>query len=161
MARVSTNQKRSGGALAARSERPLQRMHQNLSTFFDRMWSGWLGPHDRDFGSMRLWEFDVDEGDKEIVVRAELPGFEQSELDVQLINDVLTIKADKEEHGNGREEYRSFFRRVTLPAGTDADHVQATYRNGVLEMHIPRREGVQPKKIKVEGSRQRGNDPAN
>src|SRR5438105_4926847 len=138
MARISTSQKRSAGPVAVRRERPLQRMHQNLNTLFDRMWGNWLGPFERDFSSMRVWDFDVTENDKEITVRAELPGFEENELDIQLTNDILTIKAEKEEHGEGEEEYRSFFRRVTLPSGMDADNVRATYRSGVLGMHIPR-----------------------
>src|SRR5437762_2689667 len=114
MARISTSQKRSGSPLAVRRERPLQRMHPNLNTLFDRMWSGWLAPFERDFSSMRVWDFDVSENDKEITVRAELPGFEENELDVQLTDDVLTIKAEKEERGEGEEEYRSYFRRMTL-----------------------------------------------
>ena len=74
MARISTSQKRSAGPVAVRRERPLQRM-QNLNTLFDRMWGNWLGPFERDFSSMRVWDFDVTENDKEITVRAELPGF--------------------------------------------------------------------------------------
>jgi HSP20 family protein len=157
MAHISTTQKSSGGQLAARGEQPLQRMHQSLNTLFDRMWRGWMAPFDRDFASMRVWDFDVTENEKEIVVRAELPGFEENELNVQLNNDVLTIKAQKEERGDREEEYRSFFRSITLPSGIDVDKVRATYRNGVLEMHIPRTEGGRAKQIKVEGHHQGGN----
>jgi HSP20 family protein len=157
MAQNPTTQKNVGGQLAARGAQPLQRLHHGLNTVFDRMLSGWLAPFDRDLGSMRLWDFDVTEDDKEIVIRAEIPGFEENELDIQLNNDMLTIKAEKTERENGKEEYRNFFRSVTLPGGIDAEKVQATYRNGVLEMHIPRAEGAQPKRIKVEGSQKSGN----
>jgi HSP20 family protein len=58
---------------------------------------GWLAPFEQNFGAMRMWDFDVKDNDQEIVVRAELPGFEANELDVQLNNDVLTIKAEKEQ----------------------------------------------------------------
>jgi HSP20 family protein len=142
--------------MAARSEQPLQRMHHNLNTLFDRLWRGWLGPMDRDFGSMRLWDFGVTENDKEVVVRAEMPGFEEKEVNIEINNDVLTIKAEKEDSGAGEEEYHSFFRSMTLPAGTNADNAKANYRNGVLELHIPRVEGAKPKRIKVEGSHEHG-----
>ncbi len=90
------------------------------------------------------------ETDKEVVIRAEIPGFEENELDAQIDRDVLTIKAEHEKKDNGHEEYRTFVRSVALPAGIDAEHVQATYRNGVLELHIPRAEGSQPRHIKVQ-----------
>jgi Hsp20/alpha crystallin family len=102
-------------------------------------------------GSVRLWDFDVTENDKEIVVRAEVPGFEPNELDVRLDNGMLTIKAEKEQKGDRQEEYRSFVRSITLPPDIDTEKAQATCRNGVLELHIPRAEGAQPKRIQVQG----------
>src|SRR5262249_28457318 len=112
-----------------------------------------------------IWDFDVKEDDKEIVVRAEMPGFEQNEIDVQINNDTLTIKAEKEQKGNGREEYRSFFRTITLPGGINAEKAQATYRNGVLELHFPRSEEAKPRRIKVQAeqvpSGQQGHQPGN
>jgi HSP20 family protein len=132
MAEVPVTRRRSGGQLATRRAQPaqpLQRLHQSLDTLFDRMWRGWLGPYERDFGSVRLWDFDVMENDNEVVVRAELPGFEETEIEVQVSNDVLTIKAQKEERAEGEEEFRSFFRSITLPSGTDADKARAVYHS--------------------------------
>jgi hypothetical protein len=63
---------------------------------------------------------------------------------------VLTIKAEKEQKGDRQEEYRSFFRAITLPPGLNLERTQATYRNGVLELHIPKAEEAQPKRIKVQ-----------
>jgi HSP20 family protein len=127
------------------------RLQQDFDTLINRLWSSWLAPFDQDAGSLRLWDFDVSENDKEYVVRAEVPGFEENELNVQFNNDVLTIKAEKEQKENGKEEYRSFYRSVVLPPGINADKAQATYRNGVLELHIPKAEGAQPKRINVQG----------
>jgi HSP20 family protein len=141
--------RRNGGGLATRREHPLDRLRGDFDTLFDRLWSGWLAPYDQDLRNIRVWDFDVKENDQEIVVRAEIPGFKEDELDVQLNNDVLTIKAEKEQKGDGQEEYRSFFRTVMLPAGVNPDKVQATYQNGVLELHCPRAEGAQTKRIKV------------
>jgi HSP20 family protein len=135
-------------------------MRRDFNSLFDRLWNGWLVPFDQDLEPVRLWDFDVTENDKEIVVRAEIPGFEPNELDVQVNNDVLTIRAEKEQRDDRREEYRSFFRSVTLPSGIDAEHVQASYRNGVLELHIPRAEGAGPKRINVQGQQGEGGQQA-
>lgn len=151
MAQIPATRRNQGGQMTAQGEHPLERLQRGFDTLFNRMWGGWLAPFEQDFGSMRLWDFSVTENDHEIVVRAELPGFEENELDVQLNGDVLTIKAEKEQKGNGHEEYRSFYRSITLPPGTDAEKAQATYHNGVLELHVPRAEGSQPRHIQVQG----------
>jgi HSP20 family protein len=140
--------------MTTQSEHSMERMRGSTHSLFDRLLSGWLAPFDREFASLRLWDFDVKENDKEIVVRAEMPGFEENELDVQINNDALTIKAEKEQKGDGLEEYRSFYRTITLPRGVKSENVQGTYRNGVLELHIPRAEGAQPKHIKIQGQPQ-------
>jgi HSP20 family protein len=126
-------------------------MTRDFDTLFDRLMGGWLAPFDEDLRSMRVWDFDVAENDQEVRVRVEIPGFEENELDVQLSNDRLTIKAEKEVKCEGREEYRSFYRTVTLPSGINTEEAQATYRNGVLELHIPREKGAAPKHIKIQG----------
>jgi HSP20 family protein len=153
MAQIPATRSSQGGQLAARREHPLERLQRDFDTLFNRLMGGWLSPFGQDVGSVRLWDFDVSENDQEVVVRAEVPGFEENELDVQLNNDVLTIKAEKEQKGNGREEYRSYQRSVTLPPGIDAEAARATYRNGVLELHFPRAAGAQPRHIKVEGEK--------
>jgi HSP20 family protein len=142
--------KNQGGSLTPRGEHPLERLQRSFDTLFNSLWGGRLAPFEQDFEPVRLWDFDVKENDKEITVRAEMPGFEEKELDVQLSNDVLTIKAEKEQKGDGREEYRSFYRSITLPGGINSDNVQASYRNGVLELRIPRAEGAQPRRIQVQ-----------
>jgi HSP20 family protein len=137
--------------MATRRENPLERLQRDFDVLFNRLTGGWLVPVDEDMGSMRLWDFDVTEKDNEIVVRAELPGFEENEIDVRLDNGVLTIKAEKEQRGEEKEEYRSFLRSITLPTGIDTEKAQATYHNGVLELHIPRAANALPKRIQVQG----------
>jgi HSP20 family protein len=137
--------------MTSRREHPLQRLARDFDTLFNRMWGGPLAPLDQDLDLVRVWDFDVSENDKEVVVRAELPGFEENEIDVQINNDTLAIKAEKEQKGDGQQEYRSFYRVVTLPSGIDAEKAQASYRNGVLELHIPRAAGGQPRRIQVQG----------
>lgn len=151
MAQVPATRQSQSRSMAPRTENPLDRLRRDFDMVFGRLAGGLLAPFEQDFETLRLWDFDVKENDKEIIVRAEIPGFEEKELDVQLDGDVLTIKAEKEQKGNGHEEYRSYFRSVTLPSGINPEKVQATYTNGVLELHIPRAEGTQPKHISVQG----------
>jgi HSP20 family protein len=140
-----------GGQLATRREHPLARLQRDFDNLFGRLWGGWAVPFEQDFEPLRVWDFDVREDDKGFVVRAEMPGFTENEIQVQLNNNVLTIRAEKEQHEGGMEEYRDFERSVTLPQGTNAEGAQATYHNGVLELHIPRAPESQPRRITVQG----------
>jgi HSP20 family protein len=151
MAQVPTRRNQ-GGEMSSWREHPLAQRARDFDSLFDRLWRTWLGPFEQDFGSARLWDFDFQGNDKEITVRAELPGFEPNEIDLQLDQNMLTIRAEKEKKGDRKEEYRSFFRSITLPSGIDTDKVQANYRNGVLELHIPRSEGAMPRRINVQGT---------
>jgi HSP20 family protein len=132
--------------------RPLDDFRDELDSMFQRFFGGWMAPLEEDAGHMRVWDFDVTENDKEITVRAEIPGFADKDLDVQLSDNLLTVKAEKKEESKESKSYRSFRRTVTLPPGIDPNKVQATYKNGVLELHIARPEGTKTKKISVKSS---------
>ncbi len=151
MANVPVHRGNRGSTTPSRMGHPLDLFRRQMDALFDSFWGGPAAAFDDDFGGMRLWDFDVSENDKEVVVRAEVPGFEENELDVQLSNDMLTIKAEKQEREEGREEYRNFYRTVMLPSSVDAGKAQATYRNGVLELHLPRTEESQAKRIPIQG----------
>jgi HSP20 family protein len=98
------------------------------------------------------WGFGVEELENEIVVRAELPGFEMKELEVELHGNELTIKA---KHTEPVEEkaiepsYAKLERSVVLPVGIVPEKVEASYRNGVLEIHVPRTPEAKPRHIEV------------
>jgi len=151
MAQVPATRSNQGGRMAPRREHPLQRMQRDFEALFGRLWGGWLAPLEQEFEPLRVWDFDVSDNDKEIVVRAEVPGFTENELEVNINNNVLTIKAEKEQKGDGQQEYRSFYRTVVLPPVINPDKVQATYQNGVLELHIPKAEEAQPRRINIQG----------
>ena len=154
MAQHSNPTSTQGGSLTRRERpyHPLDLFRHEMESLFDRFFGdGWLDSLTEEFGSTRGWGFDVDKTDQEIVVRADVPGFEENELDVRLDNDMLTIQAEKEQKGDNQRAHRRFFRQVTLPPGIDAETVQAAYRNGVLELHIPRPKGSQAKRIPVRG----------
>jgi HSP20 family protein len=135
---------------------PLAQLRDEFDSLFDRFLSRWAEP----FGDLipsRFGGLDVEDGDQEMVVRAEVPGFEPGEVDVQVSGNVLTVKAEKKEekkgkNGDGHYEerrYRTFHRSVTLPPGTEPDKIDARYKNGLLEVHVPKSEQAKGKRIPV------------
>jgi HSP20 family protein len=104
---------------------------------------------------------DVIEENNSIVVRASVPGFNPDEVDVQIHNGVLTIRAEhseeKEEKGERylRRERRwgSLVRSVALPSTVEDDRCEAELKDGVLSLRIPKSEKALPRKIKVGGGK--------
>jgi len=97
---------------------------------------------------------DFDENEKEFVLKAEAPGFDASDLDVSVSGNLLIIKAEKkkeskEKKGHEYFEERRLERAITLPSGADPDRVEATYRNGILEIHLAKTEDAKRKRITV------------
>ncbi|HZT80281.1 MAG TPA: Hsp20/alpha crystallin family protein [Gemmataceae bacterium] len=148
--------KEKGRELAPYKGHPLAELRDEFDALFDRFLSRWAEP----FGDLipsRFGGLDVEDGDQEMVVRAEVPGFDPGEVDVQVSGNVLTVKAEKKEEkqgkdGNGRYEerrYRTFHQSVTLPPGTDPDKIEARYKNGLLEVHVPKSEEAKGKRIPV------------
>jgi HSP20 family protein len=92
-----------------------------------------------------------------VVIKAELPGLEAKDVDVALSGDTLTIKGEKRQEREEKDEYRhlieraygSFARMVRLPAPVAADQVKATFKNGVLTITLPKTEEARPKAIPI------------
>src|SRR5262245_54711102 len=139
--------KETEGALTPRTDDPFRRMREEFDSLFDRFFAGWPAPLTEE-GWGRGWVLEVKEMGKDVLVRADAPGFEAKDFDVQLSGDVLTIKAERKEEGEGHIE-RCLVRSLTVPAGVLADQIDARYRNGVLELRLPRSEVVVGKKIEV------------
>src|SRR5438045_4499195 len=91
MAQVPATRSNQTGQPVTRREHPLARLQRDFDMLLETLWGGRLTPLTVDIEPLRLWDFDVTENDREFVVRAELPGFEENEIDIQLHNDVLTI----------------------------------------------------------------------
>lgn len=100
---------------------------------------------------------DVFETEKELVVELDVPGYEEAELSVEVTDHTLTIigeqkaeKQDKEKTFYLHERLEKHFeRRFTLPAEADTKHVDARFRTGVLEVHIPKIEQAEARKIAI------------
>ncbi len=105
---------------------------------------------------------DVIESNDEILVKAELPGIDEKDVDVQIENGVLTIKGERkaekeEEEKNFRRierSYGSFLRTFTLPTNVEPEKITATFVNGLLEVHLPKKESAKPRAIKVDVKKQ-------
>lgn len=100
---------------------------------------------------------DIKEESDKFVLQADLPGVKPEEIDISMEDGVLTIKGEKkteaktEREGYKRVErtYGTFYRRFSLPDTANPDGISAKSNHGVLEIVIPKREAVQPKKINV------------
>lgn len=149
--------KEQGRELVRQQGHPLAEMRDEFDTLFNRFLSRWAGPFGEELGLGRFWALDVEDGDQEVVVKAEAPGFEPADLDVQVSGNLLTIKAEKKEESQGKKgngsyqqrRYRTFHRTVTLPPGTNPDKIEAKYHNGLLEVHVPKSEQAKGKRIEV------------
>lgn len=101
---------------------------------------------------------DVIDGDKEIKVRAELPGVDKEHLDVSVTEDAVLIKGsthyekEEEEENYFRSEltHGEFCRNVGLPASVDSDKVKAKFKDGILELTLPKTAERQRRTVKVE-----------
>ena len=105
-----------------------------------------------DFGGTPANRFPVDlyEDQNNTYVRAELPGINREDINVEMTDGYLTIAASRKSGGGGQdEESFSFSRAVSIADEVDAGKVNATYENGVLTVTLPKREDAKPKKISV------------
>jgi HSP20 family protein len=100
---------------------------------------------------------DVYEDAKKVVLKLEVPGIEEKELDIRVENNTLTVKGERKFENDEREEnfhrierrYGSFYRAFTLPSTVDTENVQASYNAGVLKLELNKKPEAQPKQIKV------------
>jgi HSP20 family protein len=101
---------------------------------------------------------DIFDRKSEVVVKAEIPGVEKDAIDLTITKDTLTIKGEvkkdeevKDEQYYAREiSWGSFTRTIALPSEVDNEKAKATFKNGVLEIVLSKKEEAKPKEIKVE-----------
>lgn len=141
----------------------LKDLEKRVENMFHDMW---VNPFHRNklpdafsFSSIsQMPKIDVIDRNKEIFVKAELPGFDKDDLDISIANNQLVIKAkackeEKEEEGDYlKQEIRKseIYRSILLPAEVEDEKIKTSFKNGVLKLTIPKQEKSQRKKIKVE-----------
>jgi HSP20 family protein len=148
----------------ARADNPFFSLQREIDRLFDDFTRGFptLGTLGGGMGSMStmLPTMDVSETDKEIEITAELPGLEEKDVQVNLADNVLTIrgekKAEKEEKDKNyrlvERSYGSFERSLELPENVDASAIKATIDKGVLKVVVPKPAPAQIKKVEVKAA---------
>ena len=124
-----------------------------LENKIDRLLETALGSF-ADPASSTRFPVDLYEDNDNTYVRAELPGIDRSDINVELVEDYLAISgtrksgAGEKEGGEGEQSF-SFSRSVTMPEHVQRDKVSASYENGVLTVTLPKREEAKPRKVQV------------
>ncbi len=131
--------------------RELEEMQRSLSRILD----------DATFGSTETGQWlpavDIRETDEALLVEAELPGIDKKDVNVEVKDGVLTISGERKFEKDVKEEnvhriersYGRFVRSFSLPTNVDTDKVEASMKDGVLHVRLPKKESAKPKAIAV------------
>jgi len=141
-----------GMGLLPRMDATFGSMAEEFKPLFERFFGGW--PLIETPETLYRYPLTLEEKDKEVLVRIELPGFAPEEVKVEIQGDMLTIEADHKEVEKAGEEkgegaYAQVKREIELPVDVELEKVEALYRHGVLEIHLPRKAEALGRKIEV------------
>jgi len=113
----------------------------------------------REHVSSRVWSplVDVYEDADAIIIRADLPGVNQEEIDIEMNNDTLTLRGERKFEDEQRRDryvrverqYGAFQRSFTVGVPIEPDKIKAVYKNGILELTLPKAEVTKPRKVQV------------
>jgi HSP20 family protein len=134
---------------------PFTQIRQEIDKVFDSAFKGLGFPSiglGRELSPMAQTDWlkptlDIGASDKEYTISVELPGVDENEIQVELVNDTLKIKGEKKQEKEEKERnyyrmersYGSFQRTLSLPEDADQDDIKAVYKNGVMSITIPRK----------------------
>jgi HSP20 family protein len=139
-----------------RNRNELTRLHDEMDNLFDSFFRGL----DRPFNGHRGWPaIDVAEKEDAILVRAEVPGCQARDIDIQVYGNTLTISGEKKESKEEKDKgfyhvessYGAFRRDIGLPTDVDQDKIEATCKDGVLSVTLPKAEKSKRVKVAVKG----------
>jgi HSP20 family protein len=138
---------------------PLSELREEIDNMFEKFFSrskereleGWEGT------GLRSPAVDMEETDKDIIVKAEMPGLDPKDFQVSLTENTLTIKGERKEEKEEKKKnyhmierrYGSFYRSIPLPCSVETDKVEANYKKGILEITLPKSASVKAKQITV------------
>jgi len=135
--------------------RDFERMRREMDRIWDTFFERGISRGEEEEGW--LPSLDVAETKNEIVVKAEVPGMDPKDIDISLSDGLLTIKGEKKQEREEKEEnyhlversYGSFTRSIRLPKEIQSDKINASYKNGVLKVVLPKSEEAKKKEIKI------------
>lgn len=133
---------------------PFLALHSEMNRLFDEAFRGFDAPVM--FGQLPSWpRVEISETDKEIRVSAEVPGLEERDVEVLLADGVLTIRGEKKSEVEDKERqfserfYGRFARQIALDAEVEEDKVEASFKNGVLTVTLPKTATAQAKAKRI------------
>lgn len=142
---------------------PFYELQRRMNNVFDDVWN--------DFGfstPMKMPELenmgafapsiDLKETDKEVAVKAELPGMSENDIQVELSDGLLKLKGEKKDEKSSEKDgakysecsYGSFYRSIALPEGIDEENINAEFKNGVLTITLPKTETAKQNTKRIE-----------
>jgi HSP20 family protein len=127
---------------------PLEMLNRELMPLFERMAGRW--PFFAEPEGVPPYGPEMESTAEAIIVREAVPGFEPKEIEVAIHGSLLTVHAErKAKEGEGEKVWGEVKRSVLLPEGVDTEHVEAVYRNGVLEVRLPKLPEARERRIEV------------
>lgn len=134
----------------------LRTMQEQMNRLLDLAWSREGGEDIRE----GVWQpaVDIFEDEDAVVIKAELPGLDQDDIEVRIEDNTLTLKGERKHDQTIRKEnfhrieraYGTFQRSFSLPQAVDQERVRASCERGILTITLPKREETKPKMIRVE-----------
>ncbi len=135
--------------------RDLEALQEDVNRLFQES----MAKPRREAPAARVWAppVDVVEDQDKILVKAELPGMKREDIDIELSGDTLTIRGERKFENEEKKDnyvrvertYGRFQRTFTIGVPVKSDEVRAAYRDGILEVSIPKSEETKPKKVDV------------
>ena len=131
----------------------------NFDKLFDEFWDSWETPL---YSVPEVPVMQMHKEDGKLIVEVELPGIRPEEIDIEVRDDIMTIKAERhEEDGeNGCSVYHKYYRFVPLPEKVDSEKASATFENGLLEIRLPQPAELETKHIEVKALKEPGKKAA-
>ena len=136
--------------------RDLNLLQDRMNRLFDDAGRGWRADEP---AATTTWSpaVDIFETEGEIVVKAELPGMERKDITLHLENNVLSLRGERKFEKETKDEnyhriersYGAFSRSFSIPATVDEEKIRAEYKDGVLNIVLPKKEQARPKQIKI------------
>jgi HSP20 family protein len=140
-----------------RERSTLARLHEEMDDLFRGFFQDWELPV---WGRGRWPVVDIAETENEFVVKAEVPGCKAEDIDISVHGNMLTISGEKKAEEEKKEKgyyhversYGSFRRELTLGSEVDTAKIEATCKDGVLTMTLPKSEKAKAFKVKIKGT---------
>jgi HSP20 family protein len=147
------------------NDHPFYSLQKDMNSLFDNFFRGFeMTPRGNVWGAAGTFmpSIDVKENEKEYIIKAELPGVEEKDIEVTVTDDAVMIKGEKKEEKEDKDKnyyymersYGSFCRAIPLDAGIESGKAHASFKNGILDIKIPKNQSEKAtgKKIPIKSA---------